>query len=81
MQFAAGRYPRCADLCRRLIDEDPCREDAHRRLMRCHCRQGRPHLALLQFRACVRVLATDLRVRPDPETVDLYHSIRRHERV
>jgi DNA-binding SARP family transcriptional activator len=81
LHFAAGRYARSAELCQRLIAHDACREEAHRRLMRCFSRQGQPHLALLQFRSCVRTLAADLRLQPDPSTVELYRRIRRHESV
>ncbi|MEV4701888.1 BTAD domain-containing putative transcriptional regulator [Actinoplanes sp. NPDC049316] len=81
LHFGAHRYARSGELCRRLLELDPCREDAHRRLMRCHSREGQPHLALLQFRACVRTLAQELQVEPGPETVELYRRIRRHDPV
>ncbi|HEX4814603.1 MAG TPA: BTAD domain-containing putative transcriptional regulator [Nonomuraea sp.] len=81
LHFLFGRYPAAADLCRRIIDLDPCREDAHRRLMRCYSRQSLPHLALLQYRACVRVLAGELGVTPAPETTALHERIRGHEQV
>ncbi|CUU58898.1 DNA-binding transcriptional activator of the SARP family [Parafrankia irregularis] len=75
------RYAMCALLCRQILDRDPCREDAHRRLMRCHSRQGQPHLALLQFRTCAEVLARELRVAPGPATIRLQEKIRRHEPI
>ena len=64
LHFEAGRYAACGQLCQRIIERDPCREDAHRRLMRCYSRQGQPHLALVQYRACVRALAAELECRP-----------------
>jgi DNA-binding SARP family transcriptional activator len=79
LHFAAGKYAACAGLCQRIIERDPCREDAHRRLMRCYGRQGQPHLALMQYRACVRALAGELGVGPDPATTELRDKIRRHE--
>jgi DNA-binding SARP family transcriptional activator len=81
LQFGARRYAACAALCQRIIERDPCREDAHRRLMRCYSRQGQPHLALLQYRACVRALAGELGVAADPATTSVYDQIRRHEPV
>ncbi len=81
LHFNSGRYAACASMCQRIIECDPCREDAHRRLMRCYSRQGQPHLALLQYRACVRALADELGVNADPATVNLYDKIRRHELV
>lgn len=79
--FDVGRYAAAANLCVRIIEGDPCRESAHRRLMRCHCRQGQPHLALLQHHACVTALMRDLGVQPSPETQRLYQRIRHHEAV
>ncbi len=79
LHFSAGRYAACASLCQRIIERDPCREDAHRRLMRCYSRQGQPHLALMQYRACVRALAGELGVGPAPATAALHEKIRRHE--
>jgi len=81
LHFGAGRYATCAALCQRIVECDPCREDAHRRLMRCYSRQGQPHLALLQYRACVQALAAELGVDADPATARLHDQIRRHESV
>lgn len=81
LSFTFGRYAPCAALCRRIIELDPCREDAHRRLMRCYCRQGQPHLALLQYRTCAQLLQEELGVRPGPATVELRDRIARHDRI
>ncbi|EFC80713.1 BTAD domain-containing putative transcriptional regulator [Parafrankia sp. EUN1f] len=81
LYLGTRRYAMCALLCRQILDRDPCREDAHRRLMRCHSRQGQPHLALLQFRTCADVLARELRVAPGPATIRLQEKIRRHEPI
>jgi DNA-binding SARP family transcriptional activator len=81
LHFKAGRYAACAALCQRIIERDPCREDAHRRLMRCYSRQRQRHLALMQYRVCGRSLADELGVGADPVTVELHDQIRRHEPV
>jgi DNA-binding SARP family transcriptional activator len=81
LYFNAGHYTACASLCQRIIERDPCREDAHRRLMRCYSRQGQAHLALMQYRMCARALAEELGVETDPSTAELHEHIRRHERV
>jgi DNA-binding SARP family transcriptional activator len=81
LHFNAGRYAASANLCQRIIEQDPCWEDAYRRLMRCYSRQGQPHLALIQYRACVRTLESELGVEPDLATVTLHNQIRRHEPV
>lgn len=81
LYFDAGHYTACASLCQRIIERDLCREDAHRRLMRCYSRQGQPHLALMQYRMCARALADELAVEADPSTMQLHQQIRRHQRV
>ena len=81
LYFKADQYTACASLCQRIIEKDPCREDAHRRLMRCYSRQSQPHLALIQYRACVRALADQLGVGADPLTTRLHDQIRQHQYV
>jgi DNA-binding SARP family transcriptional activator len=75
------QYGACVALCRVLVERDPCREDAHRRLMRCFTRQGQPHLALRQYQACADALDQDLGIGPDPATIDLAQKIRWHQPV
>jgi DNA-binding SARP family transcriptional activator len=81
LHFNAGRYAASVNLCQSIIEQDPCREDAYRRLMRCYSRQGQPHLALIQYRACVRTLESELGVEPELATIELHNQIRSHEPV
>ena len=81
LYFGQGRYGACAAVCRRIIERDNCREDAHRRLIRCYSRQGQPHLALRQFLACAKALRAEPDLDPAPATVRLHEAIRRHEPV
>jgi Bacterial transcriptional activator domain len=64
LYFDQGRYAASAALCRRVVELDPCREDVHQRLIRCYSRQGRPYLALRQYRACAAALRAELDVDP-----------------
>jgi len=81
LHFDQGRYAASAALCRRIIGHDSCREDAHRRLIRCYSRLGQPHLALRQYLACVKALRAELDVDPAPTTIRLQEAVRRHEPV
>ena len=81
LYFSHAQYASCAVLCQRIIERDPCREDAHRRLMHCYSRQGQPYLALRLYWACVEALHDELGVEVSPATVDLHERIRRHEPV
>jgi DNA-binding SARP family transcriptional activator len=81
LYFGQGRYAACAALCQRMIERDACREDAHRRLIRCYSRQGQPQLALRQYLACAEALRAELGIDPAPATVRLQEAIRRHQAV
>ena len=76
---AAGRdrhHRAGVDLATRLLQIDPLRESAHRKLMRFHARLGERSSALAQYQACARVLKEELDVPPDSETRALAERIR-----
>jgi DNA-binding SARP family transcriptional activator len=75
------RYAACIHLSQKILAKDNCREEAHRRLMRCYSRQGQRNLALRQYHFCAETLARELEVSPTQETVALYDQIRRGETV
>ena len=81
LYFSQGRYAPCVALCQRILERDPCREDAHRRLMRCYSRQGQQHLALRQYRSCAEALQAELSIGPTVETDALRDQIQRRETV
>lgn len=64
------------DYARRLLQLEPWREDAHRLLMRVAVRHGQTNLALAQYQICRQVLASELSIEPDAETVALFEQIR-----
>jgi DNA-binding SARP family transcriptional activator len=79
LQFAHGSYLDAVAACLCLLAADPCREEAHRRLMSCHLQHGQPHLAIAQFRTCERILAEQYAMRPSPQTINFVERIRRHQ--
>jgi DNA-binding SARP family transcriptional activator len=79
--FGQHQYGACVAMCRLLVARDPCREDAHRRLMRCHSRQGQPYLALRQYQACADALSRELAVDPEPATTELARQLRGHQPI
>ena len=81
LYFGQHQYGACIALCRLLVATDPCREDAHRRLMRCYSRQGQPHLALRQYQACADALRRELLVDPEPATAELARQLRGHQPI
>ena len=74
-------YDACMLMCGKLLAIDSCREDAHRRLMRCYSRQGQYHLALRQYHFCVEALQHELEVEPDEATQALFRQIHEHRAV
>lgn len=73
--FAAGD-PQAADVARRLIRIDPLRESAHRLLMRILVRDGQRAAALKQYDNLKGVLAAELGVEPEAETIRVLDEIR-----
>jgi DNA-binding SARP family transcriptional activator len=76
IEYAAQRFDLCIATAHRMLDLDPCREDAHRLLMRCYAEEGRLYAARRQYDLCDRVLRTTLQVGPARETTLLYSAIR-----
>lgn len=70
-------YDTSAVLCEKMLAVDPCREEAHRRLMRYYDYQKQHYLALRQFHLCAEALSTELDVDPSQATKDLYLQIYR----
>ena len=78
--YTNDQFATCIHYCRKILAEDNCREDAHRRVMLCYINLGQPHLALRQYHTCVEALRNELDVPPMPATEELYKQIRRKHR-
>jgi DNA-binding SARP family transcriptional activator len=76
LQFETSDVDECIATGHRMLEVDPCREDAHRLLMRCYARQGRVYQALRQYEFCCRILSATIETRPAPQTTRLYRTIR-----
>lgn len=74
--FEHHRYVEALHYAGRLLAADPCREDAHRLVMRCHVRRGERAQALRQYRICAQILDAEFGVRPEPLTDALFERIR-----
>jgi DNA-binding SARP family transcriptional activator len=74
--FSIQEYTRCLEHTERILQVDPCREDAHRLAMCCYVRQGERAQALRQFRLCEFVLRAEFDAAPEPRTVQLYDLLR-----
>jgi DNA-binding SARP family transcriptional activator len=81
LRLNSGDYAGCIAISLKLLSCDGCREDAHRRLMRCYSRQGQVQLALRQYHSCVASLRTELDVPPARATTELFNRLRQREAI
>lgn len=65
-------YEAAVDLGRRILHEDPLREEVHRALMHCYWQTGQHTRALQQFQLCSQALIEELHILPMVETIELY---------
>ena len=73
---AAGDLDRAVAHAQRWQALDPLHEPAYQALIRLLAWTGQRSAALRQYRALVRILDTELAVRPLPETTQLYDDVR-----
>lgn len=78
LYFRRQEYAEALAYAGRLLSKDPCREDAHRLVMRCRVRMGERAQALRQYRTCAQILQEEFGVGPEPLTDGLFQRIRQH---
>jgi len=76
---ARGQYARGIDYTSRLLALEPWHEEVHQQMMRLLALSGQRSAALNQFEVCRRLLADELGVEPNRDTVELHHKIARGE--
>ena len=76
--YERGDIERCLELAQRLLVHDPCREDAHRLVMRSHVLLGARAQALRQFRFCTEILRSEFDAEPEEATIALDYLVRHH---
>ncbi|GAB93892.1 AfsR/SARP family transcriptional regulator [Gordonia rhizosphera] len=74
--FGVAAYDRALETALRLLAIDPCREDAHRMVMRSYVRLGARAQALRQYKLCRIILDGEFAVAPEPATERLFRLIR-----
>lgn len=71
-----GEYEACIQLSSRILQLDPCWEEAYRLQMLCYYQLQHRAQALKVYEKCKHVLEEELGVEPLPETVELWSLIR-----
>jgi DNA-binding SARP family transcriptional activator len=74
--FAQGELAMCLSYALQLLAHDPCREDAHRLVMRCYVRRGERAQALRHYRTVQAILRAEFDVEPEPLTTALFEQVR-----
>lgn len=73
------QYNEAHSYVKRWLELEPWQEEAHRYMMILLARMGKRGDALVQYETCRRILAEELAVEPEAETVALYEQIRTGE--
>jgi DNA-binding SARP family transcriptional activator len=69
----------CILYCQKILEKDPCREDAYRRLICCYSRLGQKNRALRWYEICRQTIERELDSPPDAQTLDLYQRLLKGE--
>jgi predicted ATPase/DNA-binding SARP family transcriptional activator len=77
LEFEMGQVDQAIDTTTQWLARDSLNEAAYRRLMQLYFLAGNRTAALQAYEQCSRILAEELRVEPDPETIALAERIRR----
>ncbi len=73
-----GKPEIAISICTQILNTDQCREDVHRRLIRCYYRTGQNDRAIKQFFKCESILKEHLGIIPSKLTLDLMKKIKSH---
>jgi DNA-binding SARP family transcriptional activator/predicted ATPase len=74
--YRQGDFPASIRYTRRLLELEPCHEEAHRQLMSLLALTGQRELALQQYERCRAALADTYDTAPQEKTTALYRRIR-----
>jgi DNA-binding SARP family transcriptional activator len=74
-------YEGCIIFCQKILDKDPCREDAYRRLMCCYSRLGRRNRAMRWYQICRHTINAELDTAPDSATTNMYQRLLKNEPI
>lgn len=75
--FEQGRYEACINAGKKMLKEDPCLEEVHRKLMSCYNYLGLGDLAVKQYFKCKKALEEELSLGPSEPTIELFNRIQK----
>jgi len=65
-------YSAALESCQRVLEKDPCQEDAHRLAMQIYAALGNRAAIARQYVQCKQALLTEIDAPPSPQTAELY---------
>lgn len=79
--FNRQEYDACIDIGKKMLREDICLEEVHRKLMRSYYLLGQPDLAYMQYFKCKKAMQEELNMHPSEPTVELFNLIQNGKAV
>ena len=73
--FSQQEYDACINIGKKMLKEDICLEEVHRKLMLSYYLLGQPDLAHKQYFKCKKALQEELNLNPSEPTVELFNRI------
>ena len=73
--FTQQEYDACINIGKKMLKEDICLEEVHRKLMRSYYLLGQHDLAHMQYFKCKKALQEELNLNPSEPTVELFNRI------
>lgn len=77
LQLEQQAYSATLENVQRILEADPCQEDAHRLAMRVYAALGNRAAVARQYAQCERALLTEIDAPPSPQTAHLYQTLMR----
>ncbi len=77
LQLDEKQYTAALETVQRVLEEDPCQEDAHRLAMRVYAALGNRAAIARQYAQCEQALLAEIDAPPSLQTVELYRALMR----
>lgn len=75
LQLERKEYSAALESVQRVLEEEPCQEDAHRLAMRVYAALGNRAAIARQYAQCEQALLTEIDASPSPQTAHLYQTL------
>lgn len=79
--YGQEEYDSCIKIGKKMLKEDVCLEEVHRKLMRSYYLLGRPDMANSQYFKCKKALDRELNLAPSEPTLELFQKIQRGKAI